>query len=103
MYGYRARIGYTSPPIVTEVFPYEFYKMAPPGITLALTTLMVARHTPESGEAEESWRHALRAAREMARAGWTSLCSEEPRSFTVAAAEMRLESSRNYPPSSACP
>jgi maleate isomerase len=69
MYGYRARIGYTSPPIVTEVFPYEFYKMAPAGVTLVLTTLMVARHTAESGEAEESWQHAQRAAREMARAG----------------------------------
>ena len=68
MYGHRARIGYTSPPIVTEVFPYEFYKMAPPGVTLALTTLMVARHSKESGEAEESWNHAVRAAREMARA-----------------------------------
>jgi maleate isomerase len=69
MYGHRARIGYTSPPIVTEVFPYEFYQMAPPGITLVLTTLMVARHTVESGEAQESWNHTLRAAREMARAG----------------------------------
>ena len=69
MYGYRARIGYTSPPIVTEVFPYEFYKMAPEGVTLVLTTLMVARHTVDSGEAEESWKHTLRAAREMARTG----------------------------------
>jgi maleate isomerase len=69
MYGNRARIGYTSPPLVTEVFPYEFYKMAPPGVTLALTTLMVADHTLESGEAEESWNHSLRAARAMARAG----------------------------------
>ena len=69
MYGYRARIGYTSPPIVTEVFPYEFYKIAPAGVTLVLTTLMVARHTIDSGEAEESWNHTLRASREMARAG----------------------------------
>jgi maleate isomerase len=69
MYGTRARIGYTSPPLVTEVFPYEFYKMAPPGVTLVLTTLMVARHTPESGEAEESWTHSQRAARAMAEAG----------------------------------
>lgn len=69
MYGYRARIGYTSPPLVTEVFPYEFYKMAPPGVTLALTTLMVARHTLDSGEAQESFNHAMRAARDMARAG----------------------------------
>ncbi len=69
IYGHRARVGYTSPPIVTEVFPYEFYKMAPPGVTLVLTTLMVARHTVESGEAEESWNHTLRAAREMAATG----------------------------------
>ena len=27
IYGYRARIGYTSPPAATEVFPFEFYKM----------------------------------------------------------------------------
>ena len=39
MYGYRARIGYTSPPLVTEVFPYEFYRMAPAGVTLAISTL----------------------------------------------------------------
>ena len=42
--------------------------MAPPGVTLALTTLMVARHSAESGEAQESWNHAVRATREMARA-----------------------------------
>ncbi len=41
--------------------------MAPPGVTLALTTLMVARHSTESGEAQESWSHAVQAAREMAR------------------------------------
>src|SRR5438067_12822188 len=69
IYGTRARIGYTSPPLVTAVFPYEFYKMAPPGVTLALTTLMVAEHTAASGEAEESWNHSLRAARAMAKAG----------------------------------
>src|SRR5262249_10006750 len=26
IYGHRARIGYTSPPLTTEIFPYEFYK-----------------------------------------------------------------------------
>ncbi len=29
IYGHRARIGYTSPPFTTEVFPYEFYKIVP--------------------------------------------------------------------------
>ena len=33
MYGRRARIGYTSPPLTTEIFPYEFYKIVPDGVT----------------------------------------------------------------------
>ena len=39
IYGSRARIGYTSPPLLTEVFAYDFYRLAPPGVTLVLTTL----------------------------------------------------------------
>ncbi len=34
MYGHRARIGYTSPPSATEVFPYELYKLVPDGVTV---------------------------------------------------------------------
>src|SRR5665647_1215189 len=41
MYGHRARIGYTSPPLTTEVFPYEFYKVVPEGVTLVITTLAI--------------------------------------------------------------
>lgn len=67
MYGYRARIGYTSPPMLTEVFPYEFYRMAPPGVTLVVTTLAVVQMTAE--ELKDSLELSLRAAREMARAG----------------------------------
>lgn len=67
MYGYRARIGYTSPPVVTEVFPYEFYKIVPEGVTLALTTLVVNNATPQ--ELEESYEMSLRVAQEMGRAG----------------------------------
>ena len=33
VYGYRARIGYTCPPVIAEVFPYEFYKVVPQGAT----------------------------------------------------------------------
>ena len=39
MYGYRARIGYTSPPLTTEVFPYEFYQIVPEGVTLRDTAV----------------------------------------------------------------
>ena len=67
MYGSRARIGYTSPPMLTEVFPYEFYRVVPDGITLMLTTLAVLEMT--SSEIDESRDIALHAAKDMARAG----------------------------------
>src|SRR5499427_9152046 len=41
IYGHRARIGYTSPPLTTEIFPYEFYKIVPAGVTLVITTLAI--------------------------------------------------------------
>jgi maleate isomerase len=64
MYGSRARIGYTSPPMTTEVFPYEFYRLAPPGVTLVITTLALAVRTPE--ELSQSYNLSIKAAREMA-------------------------------------
>ena len=67
MYGYRARIGYTSPPYLTETFPYEFYRMVPDGVTLVLTTLAIKRLTEE--ETGRSVAMTLEAAREMGRAG----------------------------------
>lgn len=69
MYGYRARIGYTSPPMITEVFPYEFYKMAPEGVTLMLTTLTLVTRSKE--EVVQSFELSLDAARKMAKAGAT--------------------------------
>ena len=67
VYGYRARIGYTCPPIIAEVFPYEFYRVVPEGVTLAITTLAVAKATSE--ELRTSYDISLRAAREMGAAG----------------------------------
>jgi maleate isomerase len=67
VYGYRARIGYTSPPVVTEVFPYEFYRIAPRGVTLGITSLAISNVTAD--EMKESMQISLRAAREMAKAG----------------------------------
>ncbi|HEY7248120.1 MAG TPA: hypothetical protein VH678_30015 [Xanthobacteraceae bacterium] len=43
IYGWRVRIGYTSPPLATEVFPYEFYQMVPAGVTLVLTAAAAER------------------------------------------------------------
>ena len=66
MYGYRARIGYTSPPYLTETFPYEFYKVVPEGVTLVLTTLAVKQMA--ENDVARSVEMTLEAAREMGRA-----------------------------------
>jgi maleate isomerase len=67
IYGHRARIGYTSPPLTTEVFPYEFYKIVPAGVTLVLTTLAIVVRSKD--EVDRSYDISMKAAREMAAAG----------------------------------
>jgi maleate isomerase len=67
IYGHRARIGYTSPPFTTEVFPYEFYKIAPDGVTLVITTLAIVERG--KSEVEQSYDISMKAARAMAAAG----------------------------------
>lgn len=67
MYGYRARIGYTSPPAATEVFPYEFYKIVPDGVTLVINTLPLVNRTGD--EVDRAYDVSLKAAHAMARAG----------------------------------
>ena len=64
MYGHRARIGYTSPPLTTEVFPYEFYQIVPKGVSLAVTTLAIVVRSKD--EVDNSYDISMRAAREMA-------------------------------------
>jgi maleate isomerase len=67
IYGHRARIGYTSPPLTTEVFPYEFYKIVPDGVTLVVTSLAIVVRS--KAEVDQSYEISMRAAREMAAAG----------------------------------
>ena len=67
LYGHRARIGYTSPPLTAEVFPYEFYKIVPDGVTLVLTTLAVSEFN--TAELDQSAAIAMRAARAMVATG----------------------------------
>jgi maleate isomerase len=67
IYGRRARIGYTSPPLTTEIFPYEFYKIVPAGVTLVVTTLAIVVRSKD--EVDRSYDISMRAAREMAAAG----------------------------------
>ena len=67
IYGQRARIGYTSPPLTTEIFPYEFYRIVPAGVTLVITTLAIVVRS--KGEVDQSYDISMKAAREMAAAG----------------------------------
>jgi maleate isomerase len=66
-YGHRARIGYTSPPTATEVFPYEFYQIAPRGVSLIVTTLAIVELN--RAEIDESYDASLELAKKLARAG----------------------------------
>src|SRR6516225_7163725 len=67
IYGHRARIGYTCPPLSAEVFPYEFYKLVPAGVTLVITTLTVIEQS--QSEVDAAHEMSMRAARELAAAG----------------------------------
>jgi maleate isomerase len=42
VFGYRARVGYTVPLAAVEIFPYEFYKMVPEGVTLMVSSCQSA-------------------------------------------------------------
>src|SRR5215470_14886211 len=66
IYGYRARIGYTCPPLSAEIFPYEFYKLVPAGVTLVLTTLTVVERSER--EVDQAYAMSLRAAHDVCRA-----------------------------------
>ncbi|MFI5266356.1 MAG: hypothetical protein ACHQ7M_03165 [Chloroflexota bacterium] len=66
-YGSRARIGYTCPVYLAEIFPYDFYKIVPDGVSMMTATASVWKGTPE--EMKKSAEESIRAAREMARSG----------------------------------
>ena len=68
IYGHRARIGYCSPPFVTETFIYEFYRIVPDGVTLMITTLEVGNEYTAEAFAGSRDR-SMAAARAMGAAG----------------------------------
>jgi maleate isomerase len=70
-YGYRARIGYTSPPLTSEVFPYEFYKVVPDGVSLVITTLAITVRS--DSEVSQSYDISMKAAEQMAEAGCSAI------------------------------
>ena len=66
-YGSRARIGYTCPVYLAEIFPYDFYRIAPEGVSLVTATASVWQGTVE--EMKKSAGESMEAAKEMARSG----------------------------------
>lgn len=64
-YGWRARIGFLSPGIVDESLSRQFYRMAPPGVTMVRTSLGVTQLTED--EIHTAIDRAEAAARELAR------------------------------------
>jgi maleate cis-trans isomerase len=69
MYGSRARFGYLSGPIFAESYAYEFYKMAPPGVTLMISTLKYEQGTMDEIKACVALGDQI--AHDMAQAGAT--------------------------------
>jgi len=65
MFGYRARIGYTVPLSAVEIFPYEFYQMAPEGVSLMVSTCQSALDDSR----EDTYAESEAVARQMAQAG----------------------------------
>jgi len=65
MFGYRARIGYTVPLPAVEIFPYEFYQMAPEGVTLMVASCQSALEQ----RSDLTYAESEATARVMAEAG----------------------------------
>jgi len=64
-YGYRGRIGFIAPGSTIETIPIEFYKIAPPGVTIVFVGIGIKRLTKE--DIEESLKGIEQAASELAR------------------------------------
>ena len=65
-YGWRARIGFLSPGLVDETVTRQFYRMAPPGVTMVRTSLGVTALTTD--EISDALGRAEAAARTLATA-----------------------------------
>lgn len=65
-YGWRARIGHVYPAVVAESFMYEFYRIVPPGVTLAQTHLVI-QSLNERQDLEDSIKMIEQAAEYLAK------------------------------------
>jgi maleate isomerase len=65
--GWRARIGYTVAAVTTEVYPIDWYRVVPDGVSLMMITLPLGTRSKE--DVEKCYRISIESAHTMARAG----------------------------------
>ena len=67
IHGHRARIGYTVAAVTTEVYPVDWYRVVPDGVSLMMITLPLGERSPE--DVEKCYQISIESAHTMARAG----------------------------------
>lgn len=65
--GWRARIGYTVAAVTTEVYPIDWYRVVPDGVSLMMITLPLGDRSKD--DVEKCYRISIDAAKTMAKAG----------------------------------
>lgn len=65
--GYRARIGYTVAAVTTEVYPIDWYRIVPDGVSLMMITLPLGNRSRE--DVEKCYQISIESAKTMAKAG----------------------------------
>ena len=67
IHGYRARIGYTVAAVTTEVYPVDWYRIVPAGVSLMMITVPLGKRSPD--DLEKCYQISIEAAHTMAAAG----------------------------------
>jgi maleate isomerase len=67
IYGYRARIGYTVATVTTEVFPIDFYKIVPNGVSLMMVMLPLGERSAK--DVEKCYDASIEGAKALAACG----------------------------------
>lgn len=67
IHGHRARIGYTVAAVTTEVYPIDWYRIVPDGVSLMMITLPLGDRSEK--DVEKCYAISIEAAHTMARAG----------------------------------
>lgn len=67
IYGHRARIGYTVAAVTTEVYPIDWYKIVPDGVTLMMITLPLGDRSPD--DVQKCYDISIQSAHTFAQSG----------------------------------